>query len=212
MARLIAFGCSFTYGHGLPDCAIGNDAGPEPSQHSWPALLADKLGRSVVNMSRPGSGNTEILWKLINFDFEPDDLCVIMWSYFTRSEFYVFTEDPKGFRIKEDKNNPRFYLNEDMFLQHNIIANLLTMDHAARYLEDLNIKSYAIIGPKRVDNKLKVGSGNFYFREHDKINISNLDLSFDLTQCIEDAGLDGCHPGIKSHRRIAKTLYERINV
>lgn len=212
MARLVAFGCSFTYGHGLPDCAIGPHAGTTPSQHAWPALLADKLGRSVVNMSKPGAGNTEILWKLINFDFEPDDLCVIMWSYFTRSEFYMYTTDSDGIRLREDKHNPKLYIDEDVFLEHNIIANWLVMDHASRYLEDFNIKSYAYIGPRRVTDKVDAHSGAFYFKTNDKINVSNLDLSFSLNHCAVDTASDGRHHGIKSHKLIADSIHRRIYV
>lgn len=210
MSRLVAFGCSYTYGHGLPDCTVGNHAGPEPSNFAWPSLLAKKIGRTVVNMSKPGAGNTEMLWKLINFDFQPDDICIIVWSYFTRSEFYMYT-DSGGFTIHEDKDNPRFYQNEDLFLEHNMISNLLTMDHAARYLNDLNIKSYAYIGPGCTSDKNNLRSGSLYFKPHDRINVSNLDLSVSLYKCVVDQGLDGRHPGIKSHQLIAETLYERID-
>lgn len=209
MSRLIAFGCSFTYGHGLPDCVdeTGNGPGKEPSKVAWPSLLAQKLGRSVINLSQPAAGNTEILWKIFNFGFEPDDLCVIMWSYFTRSEFFMYTNDSNGLRIKENKNNPRFYEDEDVFLNHNCIANLLTMDHGSRYLDDLDIKSHAFIAPKRGLSKQR----GIYFKENDRINISNLDLSFSIIQYLIDFGLDGRHPGVKSHRLIAETLYEKIN-
>ena len=211
MSRLVAFGCSTTYGHGLPDCTIGTGAGPEPSQFAWPVKLAEKLGRTPVNMSKPGAGNTEILWKMFNFDFEPDDLCIVMWSYFTRSELFMYTDDPNGMRIRENRDNPRFYQDEDIFLDHNIIANLLTMDHGARYLNDLNIRSYAYIGPYRVSSKDKIVSGEFYFKTNDRINIPNLDLSFCIRQCVVDQGLDIIHPGVKTHELIAETLYEKIN-
>lgn len=210
MSRLVAFGCSYTYGHGLPDCAVGDNAGPEPSKFAWPSLLAEKLDRSVVNMSNPGASNTEMLWKLINFDFQPDDICIIIWSYFTRSEFYLYTESG-GISMREDRNNPRFYQDEDLFLEHNIIANLLTMDHAARYLNDLNVKSYSYIGPGWTTDKNNTRSGSLYFKPHNRITISNLDLSFSLYRCVVDQGLDGRHPGVKSHKLIAEALYEKIN-
>lgn len=211
MARLVAFGCSTTYGHGLPDCTVGMDAGPEPSKFAWPNILAEKLGRTPVNLSKPGAGNTEILWKMFNFDFEPDDLCIVIWSYFTRSEFFMYTDDPSGRRIIEDRQNPRFYQDEDIFLEHNIIANLLTMDHGARYLDDLNIQSYAYIGPHLVFDTKDVESNEVYFKPHSRVNVSNLDLSFSIRRCIVDQGLDIVHPGMKSHEVIAETLYEKIN-
>ena len=46
---LITFGCSFTYGHGLPDCIGGPDghAGPTPSEQAWPAMLG-----KIINMNK----------------------------------------------------------------------------------------------------------------------------------------------------------------
>jgi hypothetical protein len=49
--RLIAFGCSNTYGEGLEDCWIPEfrKHGPKPSKVAWPQILADKMGRECVN-------------------------------------------------------------------------------------------------------------------------------------------------------------------
>ena len=56
--RLITFGCSNTYGHGLPDCHVPpNEAGPNPSKVAWPQLLADRRGLECVNLGQPGGSN-----------------------------------------------------------------------------------------------------------------------------------------------------------
>jgi hypothetical protein len=79
--RLITFGCSFTYGQGLPDCLTNEDA---PSQYAWPVLLSKKLDRELINASSPGSSNLEILYQLLNFKFKKDDLIVVMWTVYDR--------------------------------------------------------------------------------------------------------------------------------
>ena len=44
MARIFAFGCSYTYGHGLSDCIVGKcNAGPVPSKLVYVNLLAEYL-------------------------------------------------------------------------------------------------------------------------------------------------------------------------
>jgi hypothetical protein len=45
--RIIAFGCSYTYGHGLPDCLDDDKItqGPTHSNLAYPSILAEKLFR-----------------------------------------------------------------------------------------------------------------------------------------------------------------------
>lgn len=203
MSRLIAFGCSYTYGHGLPDCTdeTGLGAGNQPSQFAWPKLLADKLDLDILNMSKPGAGNTEILWKILNFKFDPDDFCVIMWSYFIRAEYYRYAYNSEGTRIPMDVYNPKLLEDARVFDEHNKIVNLLAMSHASYYLEKLGITSYACTGP--------IGFGLVSgIPEH--IQISNLDSKFPYMGLVCDNAADNAHPGIKSHVRIAEKLYENI--
>ena len=65
---LVAFGCSFTYGHGLPDC-IGEDGvsnGPTPSVLAWPNQLKTFCNfKTVDNQGEPGASN-KIITKRIN--------------------------------------------------------------------------------------------------------------------------------------------------
>lgn len=211
MTRLVAFGCSLTYGHGLPDCAVGSGAGLEPSSFAWPKLLADKLNATSVNMSQPGSGNTEILWRLLNFNFQPDDICVIMWSYFIRAEYYRYLYDGNGVRIDNDKYDPRALEEEPMFTENNNIKNLLAMSHAAYHLNYIGIKSYACVGSYPRD-KRNVKPWDIDFSVPNSINILNLDLTFYSNEYTIDKALDGKHPGVRSHERIAEGIYKKINV
>ena len=53
MDRLVAFGCSNTYGEGLPDCWVDKNGdpsrtkagfhGPKPSKLAWPRLMANNM-------------------------------------------------------------------------------------------------------------------------------------------------------------------------
>ncbi len=87
--RLITFGCSNTYGHGLPDCHIPpNKAGPNPSKFAWPQLLADRLNLECVNLGEPGGSNKLMWWKTVNFKFEPTDV-VIYYATFPDRDMII---------------------------------------------------------------------------------------------------------------------------
>lgn len=78
MSRLITFGCSYAYGTGLPDCnnwMFNKLHNLKPSKMGWASLLAKKLKVDCVNESFPGSSNTEILYNVLKFNYQPDDNC-----------------------------------------------------------------------------------------------------------------------------------------
>jgi len=94
--NLKSFGCSFIFGSELAD--DGRD-GPyaTPSQLTWPAHLAQYLGRSYHCYARPGSGNLQILERLLNqtATSSSEDLFVVGWTWIDRFDYYDSNYDPK---------------------------------------------------------------------------------------------------------------------
>jgi len=87
--RLLTVGDSFTYGAELS----GTLQGPiEPHANAWPSLLAKKIGYSLTNLARPGSGNTRMVRHAIT-EINNYDLIIIAWSHFARIEL----ADENGF-------------------------------------------------------------------------------------------------------------------
>ena len=87
-SNLFAFGCSHTYGHGLPDCLEAKNApGPNPSKLGWISHVGESLKKDVVNRGICGAGNKEILWNFIRHIklIDPEDSVIIQWSYFERN-------------------------------------------------------------------------------------------------------------------------------
>ena len=86
MPRLVTFGDSFTYGHGLEDCWIADKEypGPTPSKFAWPQHLGNMFGLEVVNKSMCGYSNIQILREIISFDLEPTDTVIVGWTYSLR--------------------------------------------------------------------------------------------------------------------------------
>lgn len=201
MSRLVAFGCSYTYGHGLTDCHIDpNLPGSEPSKFSWPSLLADMLNVEVVNCSDPGASNIHMLWKLINFEFKKDDICVIMWSHFGRLPFSNLKYDPNNV-IWENYDRSVIRSLPDIDKENIIVKNCIVMHHAYSYLEMKNIKHMMVVAP----NDLK--SYKFPY-----INIPSLNADITIQKYQSDLALDNLHPGPDTHKTIAKEIYNKINV
>jgi len=215
MSRLIAFGDSFTYGHGLSDCHIPikkvaflttekNWAGPVPSKFAWPQVLGDMMGLEVVNKSAPGNSNIQILRDILSFEnFLPSDLVIIGWTYPVRD--CVFKKNFLGkdisFRISpwyDDKSFLKKWLVVHSDYDLAIRAGLY-VHHAESFLKTKGIKQY-------------------HFCSHQEL----LDVMPEFTLVPEnfidekilprlDKALDNSHPGPGSHRQAAEKLYEIIN-
>lgn len=84
MNKIVAFGCSHTFGMGLKDCFLGEEqkfkASNNPSKYAWPNLLARRLNLECDNQSIPGGSNFEILNKVISYTYHNNDIVVIGWT------------------------------------------------------------------------------------------------------------------------------------
>ena len=61
--KLITFGCSNTFGVGLPDCWPNTEF---PSKLGWAQQLANGVSLPLTNLSRPGASNLGILNDIIS--------------------------------------------------------------------------------------------------------------------------------------------------
>lgn len=200
MTRLVAFGCSHTYGDGLPDCVAWNDgkqvAGTASSKHVWAQLLADKLGIECVNLSEPGSSNYRICMKIINHAWQNDDIAVILWSYPQRDT--LINDDGKFFDVRpilmSDMTVRKYFelhSNNDMQLK-----TWMHHDHAALFLAHNNIAF--VMGSITEWNSIG-WTGKDYRR------VSR--HSFNRDEWL-DVALDNGHAGPLTHAAWAEEFYE----
>jgi len=197
MNRLVVFGGSMSYGHGLEDCQDNNGgATPGPSKLAWPNLLGNLLNLEVINTGILGASNLEILYEILNFKFHPQDLVVIEWVYSHRNA--IFTDLDKFNRI--EKTSKSF---ENMLLVHTDIdlkmRALFYIHHAECFLKTLKIKSFNYFIPMAENLKL-YGIPKYLNIEH--LNFPNIDYI--------DFGADGYHPGPLTHKRYALSFYKDI--
>lgn len=194
MPRLVTFGCSYTFGHGLPDVVDSKT----PSKYAWPNVLAKKLNYECLNLAVPGSGNREILFKILNTKFLKDDLVLISYSYFSRFNCLVNLDKLNNFK-RVDYNSPEFktlfYSNSDLFDAKMFYDNWLTIQHAELYLESLNIKQMSFLG---IDYNSRENKCDLV-----KLKYFNENVRF----IMEDLALDNSHPGIRSHELHANQMH-----
>ena len=198
MSRLIAFGCSYTYGTALKDCPR-YEYTPEPSKFAWPNLLANKLNLKVTNLSVPGSSNKKIWHKLVSFEpqITSNDIVVISWTHLKRN--CVILSDKKYLNIAPwEADSPagrvwyRFFDND---YNNNLELNL-QMSHISLLLNSKGIKNYHFFASR---DEIKIETYN-------TANILNLNFQdFNV-----DTGSDNAHPGHKSHSKFTKALYRKI--
>jgi hypothetical protein len=196
MPRLVTFGCSFTRGWDLHDTHPSNHT---PSKFAWPSVLAKKLGYSVDNQSNGGSGNAEILNKIIRYNFKPDDLCIVAWSLFIRLDGFKYVSDTENIRLESSELNKDFVLFNAKYDYDLSVRNYLTMQHGSLLLEKLNIKSVSFLWSHDLHINPKP----------DYIEIPNF-MDLRPFNYIVDKAIDNQHPGIRSHSLLADKIYDRM--
>lgn len=207
MTRLVTFGCSHTFGHGLPDCIVDNNfPGLYPSKLAWPSLLATKLNYDLYNGAMPGMSNFAILDIIINFKLQPDDLVIVLWSYFERDMIFQKNGQRHHFRI--GKSNTLFFKKIiDSWLDiHNEtdirMRSWYYMHHAHLYLKS-TVKNYYFL---HVNNEKTFWDLQPNFGKE----INFLPVYFgELLEKYPRAG-DGKHGGAECHTEFANQLFEEI--
>lgn len=203
MSRLITFGCSYTYGTGLPDCKnwmFNKLHNFKPSKMGWASLLADKLDLELVNESFPGSSNTEIMYNILKYDYHKDDTVVIMWTHYVRDMLfnsahkYPFFRDRLGPWAKTHKERLwTEYLSEKDYA----MKSWFHIHHADLHLQKQDVKYIHYPATPEELNKHKL----------DFIQINNYHSDGIVYL---DKATDDMHPGVKTNQLLCETIHRRL--
>lgn len=84
--KILAVGCSFTYGAELPDVPVDTlYHNIPPSQYAYPALLGKMYNAEVVNLGKPGGSNSRIFRLALDESLKNKyDLIICGWSDLAR--------------------------------------------------------------------------------------------------------------------------------
>lgn len=210
MKRIIAFGCSNTYGQGLEDCIDEQKihAGPSPSEFAWPAIIGKELDIPVVNTSRPGNSNYHLLHNIINFDWQEGDVAVILFTYFGR--YTIFYDHRKPINITPGMLVTGEHIMANEF--YNVFNNhhLYKMD--AEYLDHI----FYFLNYNKIDYQTRFPNlgAHSYYRNTSKIVDAKWHQPI-FKDYWDTAGVDyaldvGQHAGPKSHENFANNIIDSI--
>lgn len=213
MSRLITFGCSYTFGTGLPDCKAG---ATESSKLGWPSILSNKLNLELVNISSAGASNFEILNNIINFNFKESDTVAIMWTHYVRDLF--FKKWPEADQIV--RLGP-WTTGDGTWLSKIIDTQVIVGKKWRRsWIENMNDKTFALKSWSYIHHadlylqskKIKYIHCPAFPGELNKYPVSYTINNFYSNGFLTiDYGSDNAHPGIKSNEKTAEILYTILN-
>ena len=189
MSRLITFGCSHTRGEGVDD----------PSTESWPAYLAKNLELECVNLGKDGISNKFIQHTVHTFDFQPDDVVVILWTYPVRYDIFKSpTESISMLPMTNGKLNNLWYQN--FYTDYNASFESKVIIHQVNsYLQDKYITVHNLVINKTFTNLLELIDFN-----HISIYFSNF-----LNNPKYPDGFNN-HAGPLANEFYAKEIYKHI--
>lgn len=199
--NLVAFGCSLTFGHGLPDCHVPPDEpGQIASTMAWPSRLAEIGNRKCINKSRPGASSLQIALTVLSHDFVPGDICFVLWSYPDRglivNDDHSFT--PVGHWIDRRKLRAWNLVNPDLH------RTTMCWLHAVA-----------------VDSWLRLRGVDYYFltigleywtgpRPEWSRDVQFLDANINRLRSSHPLALDNRHPGVEAHEAMASEVAREI--
>ena len=199
--RLIALGCSHTYGHGLEDCFVPPSGfSATPSKLSWSSQLAKLMNiESVVNLSKPGCSNKYILHSALNFNYKSSDLVVVLWTYNDRTGIFLNRDHYEtiahwvGTKYS-NKFIKNFYSEHDLVFQNSVYINYFNM-----YTKELNLNYfYDFIDHSAGENFSLIKDNRF------------IDVDFNSHLNKYGKALDNSHMNSLGHRDLAKLWYEKV--
>jgi hypothetical protein len=225
MNRLITFGCSLTYGHGLPDCVIdGKFPGPVPSSLAWPKLISEMMNRECVNMAKPGSSNDKIMHAIINFEnFTKDDHVIILWSFVHRGmilrseteKIDIMPHPPASKKSSGTQSWERYWpaISEPAGIDDWELFHRIHNDYDMLFRTIKNMHhAYCYFATKQVT------VSNFYVDRTLQPTITTADENvknmlvdahlIDQRKIIVDTAIDRLHPGIRTHKKMADLIYK----
>jgi len=107
--KIKSFGCSFIFGSELADADNA-----QPSQLTWPALLAQHAKSDYECHAWPGSGNLQILEQILNQAAASESaIFVIGWTWIDRFDYYQSKSDLQPWKtimpVNEDDTARIYY-------------------------------------------------------------------------------------------------------
>jgi hypothetical protein len=205
--RIVTFGCSHTYGHGLADCYIlpWGIPGPTPSKFVWPELVGQEFKIDVVNMGWSAASNIEILSRILEFDFLENDLVIVQWTYTPRD--MLFTENENHQLGPNFKRKKTTLINKDYYMLHNeydtLIRSLFHIHHGDMFFKYKKLNYIHYMHETEINriNIIKSAKFNWFDIPLNSFKIKSIEI---------DLADDGMHSGPKTQIEVSKYIISLI--
>lgn len=211
--RIIAFGCSYTYGQWLSSTELRGKKDC-PNVLSYPSIIAKKLNCPVDNLAEPGSSNKQIWFRIITYKFKPGDIALVHW---THTERFCSIDDKSKIKrfgpwLNTDQDVMAYYkhvwLNFDTCLDSNLrlINGMEHLDRKGIKNFHMRLNSINVDTQLKADNILKMtdrGLGKIL-----NFNLFSTDIMPDHIK--NDKALDDKHPGSLVHQWFADQLINQM--
>lgn len=219
MNRIFAFGCSYTYGEGLPDCVTKKGMlPPEPSKYAWPSVLSKKTLTEVINVGRAGSSNKQILHRALDTDFKEGDTVIFLWTHWHRTCVLQQSGEPIRilpsnasnwkFESKEQTDKVIAYYKNIYDPYDAFMDDIAKINYIKYFLDNKSVKNIHFTIDKIPYLELGIG---FLKRQKLIIDLPNWNaVKFNLID-LKDVTVDNMpdgHPGVKSQENIAHKVAE----
>lgn len=194
--RLLAFGCSYTAGEGLPDMTKNSPI--DKSKYSWASVLAKKYDREIVNKAEGGFANKDIWRSIMHTEFYTDDIVVVEWTFHER--FSVLK--PKGDRFtigawSKDRVSKTFF--SHLYSEYDAWLDFFCrIEHVKTYLDNKKIANYHL----SIDHQM--------FVKPLWSTVKYLDFDMEKSRTNFVLAEDGFHPGIEAHEYFANEIFNCI--
>lgn len=199
MSRLITFGCSHTFGDGMPDCTNPLSNGhARPSKLGWASILSELLGRKLLNKADPGASVKEVVYKLDQTLIKEEDIVIILWP---SSDRYCQINSPSEYNKiipTGDDDLTKNYYRHLHNTYDSYITNSLFIKYAQAYVKQKGaklIEHFVIDEDKTAYKEFKINNNRvpYYYYNY---------IGFPLTECL--------HLGQEGQKAFAYDLYEDI--
>lgn len=167
----------------------------------WASILADKLQLELVNESFPGSSNTEIMYNVLKFNYNKDDLVVVMWTHYVRDMLFNFQFKYPFFRDRLGpwgKTHQERLWAEYLSEKDYAMKSWFHIHHAGLHLQQQKVKHIHYPATPQ---------------ELDKNRLEFIDVKNYYSDGIEyvDKAEDDLHPGVESNKILADKMYRILN-
>lgn len=206
------FGCSLTYGHGLPDCSNPTQMA-SPSEYAWPAVLEEITKVKVENFSKYGTSiKRNAFFAIERTCWRENDLAIFLWPNKNRTAVIMSNTDITDLghwsRNKQSRSWYSYWGRSPVEVEHDALMRIIATN---TLLEKKGVTCFHLLNNTGITDERNLFLSKNYASYLKVIDADDLEFNIsNIARKKQDYGLDNAHPGQAAHRAYAELVYEKI--